>query len=65
MRVTLYQATTSSRVTCILVERGYRGRGLAAIALRGAAEREGFTYDRPKGQVNCVMMRDGAPNTRS
>ena len=26
------------RVTCILVERGLRGRGLAAIALRGAVE---------------------------
>ena len=26
------------RVTCILVERGFRGRGMAAIALRGAVE---------------------------
>ena len=26
------------RVTCILVERGYRGQGLAAVALRGAVE---------------------------
>ena len=86
------------RVTCILVERGYRGRGLAAIALRGAVEmiaeagggvvegyphdtggvrkknssflyngtrtmyeREGFTYDRPKGLGNCVMVREVAP----
>ena len=75
------------RVTCILVERAFRGQGLAATALRGAVdliaraggglvegyphdtggvrkknssflyngtrtmyEREGFTYDRPKGQ---------------
>jgi hypothetical protein len=28
-------------------------------------EREGFTYHRPKGQVNCVMVRDVAPSTRS
>jgi hypothetical protein len=85
------------RVTCILVERGRRGGGLAAVALRGAVqliahaggglvegyphdtggvrkknssflyngtramyEREGFTYDRPKGQGNCVMVRDVA-----
>ena len=90
------------RVTCILVERGHRGQGLAAMALHGAVEliaqaggglvegyphdtagvrkknpsflyngtrtmyqREGFIYDRPKGQVNCVMVRDVAPNTRS
>ena len=90
------------RVTCILVERGHRGRGLAALALRGAVdliaqaggglvegyphdtggvrkknssflyngtramyEREGFTYDRPKGLGNCVMVRDVAPNTRA
>src|SRR4029453_6060028 len=87
------------RVTCILVERGRRGQGLAAIALRGAVEliahaggglvegyphdtgggreknswflyngtrtmyeREGFTYDRPKGQGNCVMVRQVAPS---
>ena len=87
------------RVTCIQVERGLRGQGLAAIALRGALEliaraggglvegyphdtggvrkknssflyngtrtmyeREGFTYDRPKGQVNCVMVREVAPS---
>ena len=85
------------RVTCILVERGRRGEGLASVALRGAVqliahaggglvegcphdtggvrkknssflyngtramyEREGFTYDRPKGQGNCVMVRDVA-----
>jgi hypothetical protein len=24
-------------------------------------EREGFTYDRPKGQGNCVMVREVAP----
>ena len=89
------------RVTCIQVERGRRGRGLAAIALRGAVEliaragggvvegyphdtggvrkknssflyngtrtmyeREGFTYDRPKGLVNCVMVREVAPSAR-
>ena len=87
------------RVTCILVERGYRGQGLAAVALRGAVEliaqagggvvegyphdtsgvrkknssflyngtrtmyeREGFTYDRPKGLGNCVMVRDVTAN---
>jgi hypothetical protein len=87
------------RVTCILVERGLRGQGLAAIALRGAIEliaqaggglvegyphdtggirkknssflyngtrtlyeREGFRYDRPKGQGNCVMVRRVAPS---
>lgn len=86
------------RVTCIQVERGLRGHGLAAIALRGAVEliaraggglvegyphdtggvrkknssflyngtrtiyeREGFIYDRPKGLVNCVMVREVAP----
>jgi hypothetical protein len=83
------------RVTCIVVKRGHRGRGLAALALSGAVdliaqaggglvegyphdtggvrkknssflyngtrtmyEREGFTYDRPKGQGNCVMVRE-------
>ena len=87
------------RVTCILVERGRRGEGLASVALRGAVqliahaggglvegyphdtggvrkknssflyngtramyEREGFTYDRPKGQGNCVMVRKVAPS---
>ena len=95
------RATPDYRVTCILVERGLRGRGLAAIALRGAVEliaqdggglvegyphdtggvrkknssflyngtrttyeREGFTYDRPKGQGNCVMVREVGPSTR-
>lgn len=97
-----YLATTERlpdhRITCIQVERAMRGRGLAALALRGAVEliarsgggrvegyphdtggvrkknssflyngtrtmyeREGFRYDRPKGQVNCVMVRDVAP----
>jgi hypothetical protein len=88
------------RVTCILVERGLRGQGLAEVALRGAVEliaqagggrvegyphdtggvrkknssflyngtrtmyeREGFTYDRPKGQGNCVMVREVPPST--
>ena len=27
-------------------------------------EREGFTYDRPKGLGNCVMVREVAPGTR-
>ncbi len=27
-------------------------------------EREGFTYDRPKGLGNCVMVREVAPATR-
>ena len=27
-------------------------------------EREGFTYNRPKGQGNCVMVREVAPSTR-
>ena len=99
-----YLATTERlpdyRVTCIQVERGRRGQGLAALALRGAVEliaqagggrvegyphdtggvrkknssflyngtrtlyeREGFTYDRPKGQVNCVMVREVAAST--
>jgi hypothetical protein len=90
------------RVTCILVERGRRGQGLAALALRGAVdliaeaggglvegyphdtggvrkknssflyngtrsmyEREGFTYDRPKGVGNCVMVREVAPRTHT
>ena len=100
-----YLATTERlpdfRVTCIQVERGRRGEGLAVVALRGAVEliaraggglvegyphdtggvrkknssflyngtrtmyeREGFTYDRPKGLVNCVMVREVAPSTR-
>ncbi len=28
-------------------------------------EREGFTYDRPKGQGNCVMVRKVAPSSGS
>ena len=35
------------RVTCILVERGLRGRGLAAIALRGAVEPDRAGRRRP------------------
>ena len=27
-------------------------------------EREGFTYDRPKNQGNCVMAREVALSTR-
>src|SRR3954452_22355078 len=89
------------RITCILVQRGLRGRGLAATALGGAVEliaqagggvvegyphdtggvrkknssflydgtrtmyeREGFTYDRPKGLGNCVMVREVAASHR-
>ncbi|WP_456844517.1 GNAT family N-acetyltransferase [Cellulomonas sp. P5_C6] len=89
------------RVTCIQVERGRRGRGLASVALRGAVEliaqaggglvegyphdtggvrkknssflyngtrtmyeRAGFTYDRPKGLGNCVMVREVAASDR-
>ena len=87
------------RVTCIQVERVHRGKGLAAVALRGAVdliaqaggglvegyphdtggvrkknssflyngtrtmyERAGFSYDRPKGLGNCVMVREVAPS---
>ena len=32
-------------------------------ATRTMYEREGFTYDRPKGQGNCVMVRQVAPST--
>jgi hypothetical protein len=28
-------------------------------------EREGFTYDRPKGQGNCVMVRTVPPSSRN
>ncbi|HEX6516087.1 MAG TPA: GNAT family N-acetyltransferase, partial [Nocardioidaceae bacterium] len=85
------------RITCIFVDRRYRRRGVAALALRGALdliadagggvvegyphdmskqpsgkkmsssflyngtrrmyEQAGFTYERPKGQKNCVMTR--------
>jgi GNAT superfamily N-acetyltransferase len=31
---------------------------------RAMYEREGFTYDRPKGLGNCVMVREVAPSTR-
>ena len=27
-------------------------------------EREGFSYDRPQGQGNCVMVREAAASTR-
>lgn len=85
------------RITCIFVDRRYRRRGVAALALRGALdqisqagggvvegyphdmakqpegkkmsssflyggtrrmfEEAGFTYQRAKGQKNCVMVR--------
>jgi GNAT superfamily N-acetyltransferase len=89
------------RITCIFVDRRYRRRGVAALALQGALdliakagggvvegyphdmskqpegkkvsssflyngtrrmyEEAGFTYDRSKGQKNCVMTRMVAP----
>jgi len=89
------------RITCIFVDRRYRRRGVAALALRGALdliaeagggvvegyphdmskqpegkkmsssflyngtrnmyEEAGFTFERPKGQKNCVMTRTIAP----
>lgn len=92
------RATPDYLVTRILVERGLRGQGLAAIALsrsrrpdrarrrrpgrglpprhrrdpeeelvvplnvtRTIYEREGFTYERPKGHGNGVMVREVAP----
>jgi len=80
------------RLTCFFVDRAYRRRGLATVALRGALDLiaragggvveayphdtggrktsasflyngtrqmfadAGFTYDRPKGKSNCVMV---------
>jgi GNAT superfamily N-acetyltransferase len=89
------------RITCIFVDRRYRRRGVAAVALNGALdliakaggglvegyphdmskqpegkkmsasflyngtrrmyENAGFTYQRSKGQKNCVMTRTIAP----
>ncbi len=89
------------RITCIFVDRRYRRRGVAAVALSGALdliaragggvvegyphdmskqpegkkmsasflydgtrrmyEDAGFTYQRSKGQKNCVMTRTIAP----
>jgi GNAT superfamily N-acetyltransferase len=80
------------RITCLFVDRGYRRKGMAATAVRGALaliadaggglvesyphdlppgkktsasflynatrtmyEGLGFTFERPKGQGNCVM----------
>jgi GNAT superfamily N-acetyltransferase len=80
------------RITCLFVDRRYRRKGMAAVAVRGALaliaaaggglvesyphdlppekktsssflynatrsmyEQLGFTYERPKGQGNCVM----------
>ncbi len=99
-----YDATKAAdpdwRVTCIQVDKRFRKRGLAEVALRGAVdliaaagggvvegyphdmalkegkktsaswlyngtrrmyERVGFTYDRPKGQFNCVVRHEVAP----
>jgi len=89
------------RITCIFVDRRYRRRGVAALALQAALdliaktgggvvegyphdmsqqpegkkmsssflyngtrrmyEEAGFSYERPKGQKNCVMTRTMAP----
>ena len=44
------------RITCFFVDRSYRGEGAAMAALNGAMfERAGFTYERPKGNNNCIM----------
>ncbi len=82
------------RITCLFVDRRYRRKGMAAVAVRGAMaligaaggglvesyphdlppgkktsasflynatrsmyEQLGFSYDRPKGKGNCVMIR--------
>jgi len=82
------------RITCLFVDRRYRRKGLAAVAVRGALalisaaggglvesyphdlppgkaisasflynatrtmyEQLGFTYERPKGMGNCVMVK--------
>jgi len=82
------------RITCLFVDRRYRRKGMAAVAVRGALgliaaaggglvesyphdlppdkktsssflynatrtmyEQLGFSYDRPKGQGNCVMTK--------
>jgi hypothetical protein len=40
------------------------GYTITALLYNGTGtmyEREGFTYDRPKGQGNCVMVREVAP----
>jgi GNAT superfamily N-acetyltransferase len=98
-----YDATATDeppdyRITCIFVDRDYRRKGVAGVALRGALdliatagggvvegyphdlkqgekmrpqflynttrslyEQTGFSYDRPKGQKNCVMRTTVAP----
>ena len=90
------------RLTCIFVDRDYRGTGVPGVALRGAldliakegggvvegyphdlkdgekmrsqflynttrslCEQTGFSYDRPKGQKNCVMRTVIAPRRPS
>ena len=40
---------------------GYTITALLYNGTRTMYEREGFTYDRPKGQGNCVMVREVAP----
>ncbi len=66
------------RVTCILVERGglvegyphdtggvrQKNSSFLYNGTRTMYKRQGFTYDRPKGQGSCVTVREVAPNTR-
>jgi GNAT superfamily N-acetyltransferase len=97
-----YEATHTGeapdyRVTCFFVDRDYRRKGVAGVALLGALdliakagggvvegyprdtqgqklsakflysatrslfEEAGFSYDRPKGQFNCVMRTTVSP----
>jgi len=86
--------TPDYRITCLFVDRRYRRKGMATVAVRGALsliaaagggvvesyphnlppgkktsasflynatrtmyEQLGFTYERAKGQGNCVMRR--------
>jgi len=90
------------RITCLFVDRDYRRKGMASVAVRGALalisaaggglvesyphdlppgkktsasflynatrtmyEELGFTYQRPKGQGNCVMTAQVPAGTRA
>jgi len=90
------------RITCLFVDRDYRRKGMASVAVRGALaliaaaggglvesyphdlppgkktsasflynatrtmyEELGFTYQRPKGQGNCVMTANVPADTRT
>ena len=59
------------RVTCMLVERGHRGQGLAAIALRGAVELiaqaggglvEGYPHDTAGSEEELVVPLQRHPH---